>query len=127
MAYLIACLAAGGSFLINRLLLRQWGVRVIITLSPVVEEMLKTAAAYYFAADILVTHLVFGLIEAVYDLAQSQGKAMAAAMSVIGHGLFGGATVLAAGTAGIYAGLAVGIMLHLLWNTIMLRWVARNR
>lgn len=91
---------------------------MIVTLSPALEETLKTLSAYYFAADILVTHLVFGLIEAVYDWVQTRGR-MAALLSVIGHGLFGGVTVFTAQLAGIYVGLAAGIVVHLIWNTVM--------
>lgn len=95
---------------------------MILTLSPALEEILKTLSAYYFAADILVTHLVFGLIEAVYDWVQTRGQGVTAALlSVIGHGLFGGVTFFTAQSAGIYVGLAAGIVIHLIWNTVMVR------
>jgi hypothetical protein len=122
LAYVIACLAAGSSFLLNRLLLKLVGVRVIITLSPVLEETLKTLSAYFFSVDILVTHLIFGVIEAVYDWLQTNGRGIAAALlSIAGHGLFGVMTVLTAQATGIYIGLAAGIVTHLIWNTAMVR------
>ncbi|MDU4961222.1 MAG: hypothetical protein E6X17_11250 [Sporomusaceae bacterium] len=125
MAYVIACLAAAGAFLLNRLLLERLGAKVIVTVSPLVEETLKTLPAFYAAADILSCHLGFGVIEAVYDWRQSRNNAAAAAlMSVAGHGLFGLVTLVCAGPAGIYVGLAAGMIAHLLWNTILLRWTA---
>lgn len=126
MAYIIACLAASSSFLLNRALLKLLGVQTIITLSPVLEEMVKTLSAYYFDADILVTHGVFGLIEAVYDWMQTRGRLLAAVLSIVGHSLFGFVTVFTAQLTGVYIGLAAGIVTHLLWNTIMVRFCLRG-
>lgn len=120
MAYVIACLTAALSFLLNRTLLRLVGIQSVITLSPVMEESVKTLFAYYLDADILVTHGVFGLIEALYDWRQTRRRS-AALFSMIGHGLFGAVTVAVIGQGGIYLGLAAGIVAHLLWNTIMMR------
>ncbi|MDF2499516.1 MAG: hypothetical protein K0Q77_230 [Anaerosporomusa subterranea] len=125
MAYVIACLTAGTSFLLNRALVKLIGAQTIITLSPVVEEMLKTLFPYAFDADIFVTHGVFGLIEAIYDWVQTRGR-IAALLSIGGHGLFGLVTVLTAQAAGVYIGLAAGIVTHLLWNTIMVRFPLRS-
>ena len=127
MAYVIACLAAGGSFLLNRALLKLFGVQTIITLSPVLEEGLKTLFAYSFGADIFVTHTVFGLVEAVYDWVQTQGRILAAFLSIAGHGLFGFVTVFTAQAAGVHIGLAAGIVTHLLWNTLMIKFEIRQR
>ena len=119
--YVIACVAAAASFLLNRVFLQRFGMQTIITLSPVAEEMLKTLTAYSVDADILITHVVFGLIEAVYDWLQTRGRLMAAFFSVGGHSLFGFVTVLTTQAAGINIGLAAGIVAHLLWNTIMVK------
>ena len=127
LAYVIAFLTAASSFLLNRLLLRLAGIRIIITLSPVLEESLKTGFAFFFAADILVTHLGFGLIEAVYDWWQSRERGIVAAvLSVVGHGLFGWITVVTTAMAGIYMGLAAGIVSHLVWNAAMVRLQTRR-
>lgn len=123
LAYIIACLTAGGSFLLNRALLKIFGVHTVFTLSPVVEEMLKTVLAYSFDADILITHISFGLIEAVYDWVQTR-RLVGVVLSVVGHGLFGFATLLVIRAAGVYVGLAAGIVSHLLWNTVMLKFLA---
>lgn len=126
LAYVIACLGAAGSFLLNRALLRLFGVQVIITLSPVLEEAAKTLSAFLLGADLLITHLTFGLIEAVYDLSQSGGKAvLAALLSIVGHGLFGVITLTVSLLSDMYVGLAAGIVAHLIWNAAVLRRSAK--
>lgn len=127
MAYVIACLTAGISFLLNRALLQRIGVKTVVTVSPAAEEMLKTLFAYFFHADILVTHVVFGLIEAIYDWVQTRGRIVAPLLSLGGHGLFGLVTVLTAREVGLYMGLGAGIIVHLLWNTLMVRFPYRNK
>lgn len=128
LALIIACLAAGLSFILNKALLKLVGLQSIITISPVVEELSKTMFAYFLAADILVTHLTFGVIEASYDWMKSRGKGVTAAiLSIIGHGLFGAVTLFTAQQAEIYMGLAAGIIMHLIWNAVMLRIPFRNQ
>lgn len=127
MAYVIACLMASLSFLLNRVLLKQLGNITIITLSPLVEESAKTLLAFYLGADILVTHIVFGVLEAVYDWQNTRYKLQAGLLSIIGHGLFGGITVgILALCGNIWLGLAGGTGLHLLWNFIIVQAVLRR-
>lgn len=120
MAYIIACLMASLSFILNRLLIKIIGNITIITFSPVVEEGAKTLLPYYLGADIVVTHAVFGVLEAVYDWQGAADKVRAATFSIIGHSLFGLVTI--AGlylAANIWLGLAGGIVMHLMWNFII--------
>ncbi|MDD4600291.1 hypothetical protein SDC9_22931 [bioreactor metagenome] len=127
MAYIIACLMASLSFLLNRMLLKCIGNLTIITLSPVVEEMAKTLLSFYLGADVLATHIVFGLLEAVYDWQGSQNKLKAAALSIIGHSLFGLVTVgVFYLSVNIWLGLAVGIVTHLIWNFAVLQVFSRG-
>ncbi len=118
MAYLIACLTATMSFLINNLLLRAVGKSVIISWGPIVEEALKSLLAYSLAADILVTHLVFGAIEGLVDwLYNHKDGYLSASLSVIGHAVFGFVTVsILVYTSSIWLGIWGGITIHLLWN-----------
>ncbi|MDR3559967.1 MAG: hypothetical protein P4N59_00810 [Negativicutes bacterium] len=123
MAYLVACFTAALSFLLNRAALRYVGLQAVITYSPAVEETTKTLLAFYLGADMLVTHVVFGTIEAVHDWATSQNHGTAAAVSsIFGHSLFGmvtmGALVL---TGQILLALAAGIAVHLAWNIMIIR------
>ncbi|VBB06373.1 Hypothetical protein LUCI_1604 [Lucifera butyrica] len=123
MAYIIACLMASLSFLINKVLLRYLGMSVIISLSPAVEEGAKTLLAYYLGADVLATHILFGLLEAGYDWIQNRhGGLPAALLSIGGHTLFGLLTVEAAVLTGsIWLGMAVALIAHLAWNVTVIR------
>jgi len=125
MAYVIGCLMAGLSFLLNRLLLKYIGIKVVISYSPVVEELTKTLCSYYLAADILVTHIIFGVLEAGYDWFKEQNKqcgTIAALLSIIGHTLFGGITVFVFHlSSSIFIGILVGVGVHLAWNVTLIR------
>lgn len=84
------------SFSLNKFLLKYIGLKIVISYSPILEELTKTICSYYLAADILVTHITFGVLEAIYDWYQgsaSRGR-IAAFLSIIGHTLFGGLTII---------------------------------
>jgi len=123
MAYIIGCLMAALSFLLNRALVNWIGIKTVISYSPVIEEASKTLFAYFMGADILATHITFGLVEAGYDWYQNDrhgGKA--ALFSVVGHSLFGIATVgILAVSSSILLALAAGLLLHLIWNITVIR------
>ena len=125
MAYVIGCLMAGLSFWLNKLLLKYIGIKVVVSYSPVLEELTKTLCSYYLLADIFVTHIVFGIVEAVYDwYGKRNGErgAVAALLSIIGHTLFGGLTVVVFNLSGsIFIGLFIGICAHLIWNVTLIR------
>ncbi len=126
MAYIIAALMAGLSFLINRLFLRYIGPVTVISLGPVTEETAKTLFAYYLGADIITVHAVFGVIEALYDWFQDGGRQLSAPLlSIAGHSLFGAATASVLFITGsIWIGLVAGIVLHLVYNVIIVRLLA---
>lgn len=125
MVYVIGCLMAGLSFLLNKLLLKYIGIKVVISYSPIVEELSKTLCSYYLSADILVTHIIFGILEACYDWYNRQNGRrgrIAASLSILGHTLFGGVTIFAFKISdNILIGLLVGIGVHLVWNVTLIR------
>ncbi len=125
MAYVIAALMAGLSFVLNRLFLRYIGPVTVISLGPVAEEASKTLFAYYLGAEIVLVHAVFGAIEAVYDWQQSNGNSfIAPTLSLAGHSFFGAATMgVLYVTGSIWLALAVGIFLHLAYNVTMVRLI----
>lgn len=119
---------AGISFLINRSLLRTLGPAVIISVSPAVEEAVKTLPAYFLGVDILLTHVIFGLLEAVYDGRRGKTGWLAALSSVSGHGLFGLATVTMQHLTGAVAwGLIAAWLLHTGWNALAVRKEAKRQ
>lgn len=123
MAYVLAVLMAALSFLLNRAALRFEGVKAVITWGPTLEEAVKTVPAYWLGADILLTHVVFGAIEAGYDWLTSGRHGLAAAgLSLAGHSLFGLVTVGVLHLAGSLAlALVAGMAAHLAWNVTVVR------
>lgn len=124
MAYIIGCLMAGLSFSINKFLLKYIGLKIVISYSPILEELSKSICSYYLAADILVTHITFGVLEAIYDWYQSSASrgGIAAFLSIIGHTLFGGLTIVFLNLSGnIFFGIFVASCAHLLWNITLIR------
>lgn len=119
MAYLIACLVAVLAFFINRFLLRFIGPKVVVSLAPAVEEVLKTLPPYLLSADILLTHAAFGLIEAVFDMKNGRHKAGAAAASLIGHTFFGAVAVfILQSGGGPFLAVTAAYVFHLGWNVV---------
>ncbi|MDF2874957.1 MAG: hypothetical protein K0R22_1640 [Sporomusa sp.] len=128
MEYVIAALMASLSFLINRLFMRYIGPISVISLGPVVEEAAKTLLAYYLGTAIIMVHVLFGLIEAIYDWIQDGSKHLTAPfLSIAGHSLFG---IVTAGilmmTGSIWLGLSAGILLHVAYNVTVVRLLANN-
>lgn len=128
MTYTIACLMAALSFLINKTLLKYVGPKVIFTYGPAVEEAAKTLLAWYLGADILATHIIFGLLEGFYDWLTVSGNGLkAAASSVAGHTLFGVITIVMIGfTGSVWLAVVGAIVAHVVWNTVIIRLCAKG-
>ncbi|MDR7866796.1 MAG: hypothetical protein RIN56_08240 [Sporomusaceae bacterium] len=123
MAYVLAVLMAALSFLLNRAALRYAGVQAVIGWGPVIEETAKTAPAFYLGADVLLTHALFGAIEAGHDWRAGGGNGPAAALlSVAGHSLFGGLTVgVIYLTGSLPLALVAAAAAHIGWNVALVR------
>lgn len=128
MAYVIGCLMASLSFLLNKLLIKYIGLKVIISYSPIMEELTKTLCSYYFSADILATHIIFGVLEAGYDwFKRGNGErgVIAAVLSIVGHTLFGIITIGIFNLSdNVFWGIAVASCIHLCWNVTLIRLTA---
>lgn len=124
MSYWIGGLAALVCFALNRALFLRVGYRTVTTYSPVLEEACKTFPAYVLGAAIWPVHVVFGAIEGAYDFYTNQKSGAAAALlSVLGHTLFGAATVAVLALAdSIAAAMVAGSVLHVAWNLAMVRF-----
>lgn len=116
MAYVLAGLMSMLAFLLNKFLLARLGPVVVVTWGPVMEEAVKTLPAYSLGADVLLTHVVFGLIEGGYDALTARRGWLAAVVSVAGHSVFGAVTVALTAAGGVAAGLAGAVLVHLAWN-----------
>jgi hypothetical protein len=142
-----ALAAAIAAYIFNRVSRRLAGRTTVVFIAPGLEESFKTGAALLTGAPVLVTHIVFGAIEAVYDLVapppggraagalaerqavgwagpavtdQGMRRAGAAAASLGGHALFGSVTLVVAGMAGSWpVGVAAAYGLHVGWNALV--------
>ncbi len=125
MALLLACVTAAICFGFNQLLLRKFGMPVILTYGPVLEEAVKTMTGFYLSVSLVALHSFFGLIEGIYDWQQRTSRRkglVAAALSVAGHALFGFLTwYIYSWWGNIWLGMAAAMLVHMLWNAALIR------
>jgi len=113
--------AAGVAWVTNRFVVKFLGERAIIWLIPWLEEFFKTGIAVFSGASILLTHGVFGTIEAIYDYTVSPRWGIWAGLLSMGsHWLYGVVTVLVTQqTSSWLGGILSAGFLHVLWNYAM--------
>ncbi|MGI6038012.1 MAG: hypothetical protein ACOYD6_07270 [Limnochordia bacterium] len=114
---LTAALLAYGA---NRLVVGLWGQRAVALLVPAIEELAKTGLAVVMNQPLLGVHIIFGLLEAIYDARKGgQARWSASLASIVGHGFFGLLTFsLARGSLPLAIGAAW--LVHALWNSCTL-------
>ncbi|MGE5572311.1 MAG: hypothetical protein ACM3ZU_04730 [Bacteroidota bacterium] len=133
---LIACaLASGAAFLFNRASSR--GVRpgplLAFLLGPCVEETAKTGFALALAAPVVLVHVGFGAVEAVYDAsgrrASWSGQGFAAgATGLVSHAALGILTQVVLGlTRQPLLTVAAAAVAHGLWNVAIVALVDAGR
>lgn len=124
MPILAGVVAALISYMSNKLALKKIGNIGIIIAVPFIEEVSKTVLALILNTSLIVTHLIFGLIEGIYDIVNSSEDAgiWAALVSLISHSAFGAATFLTmrAGYS-IYWGIFLAWLLHSGWNWYIIK------
>jgi hypothetical protein len=116
-------LAAIIAMVVNEVPVRLFRLYGVVVMVPVIEEACKTFFAFYFNTGILLTHLIFGGVEAVYDLANAkkQVASLAAVVSILGHLVFGFVTLLAIEKNGsIVYGILSGSLVHIGWNALVI-------
>ncbi|MDI6600706.1 MAG: hypothetical protein QME46_02860 [Thermoanaerobacteraceae bacterium] len=110
------------AYFLNTCLVRRFGGRFIYTVSTVVEEILKSGLAILLGGDIILSHGIFGVAEALNDYIALPDKinARAAIVGAASHLLFGAVTALA---MGYRPGLAVScaIIIHSIYNMTMVK------
>lgn len=117
MILLAGTIAALAAFLLNRYLVGRFGPETIVYITPIIEESLKTGLAVFFNTAILPVHIVFGLIEGIYDLKTSRVGVAAGLLSLIWHTCFGLVTIFLRTFMGhLGYGLIAAIFLHYLGN-----------
>jgi hypothetical protein len=109
-------------FLISSVLLKSIGNRALVFYIPAVEELLKTLGAVVFNAPVVPAHLVFGMVEGLYDLYSSPPDRTFTAfvLSIASHTLLGTAAWLVIRVSGsAIAAVLASTVLHSLWNRII--------
>lgn len=112
-------IAALISFLFNRFFVKYLGNKAIYTVVPIIEEISKTLAPFFLSTSILYTHIVFGIIEALYDGTTSPKKVAftAALMSIVTHGILGAiSSYTFAFTNNVGVAIFAAWIFHLGWN-----------
>jgi len=112
-------LAALASYFLNSRALKLIGDRAVVYSAPIFEETLKTGLAFLLSGSVLISHMTFGMIEAIHDFYRNQGLMgiLSAGAGFLSHSLFGLITVLAprifkAQTSGIISAMVI----HMAWN-----------
>jgi hypothetical protein len=116
-------LAAAGAWVLNRLVVRLYGETAIFKLIPWLEETLKTGSALLTGADLVLTHSVFGLAEALHDYLVSPRWGLAAGLvGVISHWFYGWVTGVLYGYTGSWlVSVFLTGAIHMGWNYLMVR------
>ncbi len=114
---LISGLAAAGlSWLINGKLLIRFGNQAVIFIGPAVEEFAKTGLAVLLAVPIVITHTLFGITEALWELINSRRGVRAAFYAVATHLFYGVITAIIFRCIGVLPAVALAYLTHMLWN-----------
>lgn len=111
-------IAAAAAYFFNSWAIKKWGKIVIFTVSPILEEFLKTGLAIFMGGQIFFTHLTFGLAEAVLDVIRPGKRDLPAGLTgLVSHGVFGWLTqYLWQVTGNIWLAITAAIAAHGLWN-----------
>jgi predicted phage tail protein len=115
-------MAALVSWAVNGKLITAFGNKAVIFIGPAVEESFKTGLAWFLGAPLIISHVVFGIAEAIWELITYKRGKLAAVFAVGSHLFYGLVTILVAGKAGILLALIVAYTVHMLWNY----WVLYN-
>lgn len=110
-------IAASLAWMFNGIFTRFWGNAAIIVIIPVVEEFLKSLIPYFLHTSIFFCHLVFGIIEAFWDMKANIKGVKPGLLSILTHTFLGIITVVLYNWTGYLSlGIIASITLHILWN-----------
>lgn len=130
MRFLIAgIVAAAVSWVGNRAAIKLMGTKAIAFLSPLLEELAKSGSAVILDSPMVLTHGVFGLIEALYDARHAGIRGIEAGLiSILGHLFYGYITyqVLHKHNSFLF-GIFAGYLIHMLWNIAAMKFAVKER
>ncbi|HHW57550.1 MAG TPA: hypothetical protein GXX15_07810 [Clostridia bacterium] len=110
------------AYFLNKIVVNRYGSKAIIYFVPVIEETCKTVSGY-LTCSILLSHLMFGIAEAVNDYIKSSYKInfRAAVLSILSHSFFGLTAYVLVLKTNIFLAIAITSLIHGFWNRLMLR------
>nr|WP_245522827.1 hypothetical protein [Thermoanaerobacter italicus] len=110
------------AYFLNKMAVNKYNKKAIIYLVPVIEETCKTVVGY-LTSSILLSHLIFGVTEAVNDYikASYEINLRASILSILSHGFFGITSYILVMQTNIFWAIIVTSLIHGLWNRLMLR------
>lgn len=118
-------IAALIAYSFNGLLFKWRGEKSIVFFVPFVEEIAKTLIAFLIGGNLIGVHLIFGMIEALYDWAYTKNENaawLAAVISIASHSIFGMTTYyLYLWTRKLFLGIVIVGIVHSLWNYFVTR------
>lgn len=123
-----ALLAAGFAFVSNRWGIKKFGFAEVVWIGPVMEELGKTGIAIIIGAGVVAVHVVFGIIEALFDIwADTPRRYAAALISIAGHSAFGYITIGGyTFFASWWGGVLAGIVAHVFWNSYVIMFLVNR-
>jgi len=127
MIYMLHGLIAGIAaslfcFIINSYLLNHIGNKAVNMHIPAVEEFTKTYFALIVNGNIIFCHIVFGTVEALYDLYSSPDEYSytASVLSLVSHAIFGILTFYVIQLTGFpVLAVIISATIHSLWNRLI--------
>ncbi|AIS53426.1 hypothetical protein TKV_c22990 [Thermoanaerobacter kivui] len=110
------------AYFLNRIAVNKYKEKAIIYFVPIIEEACKTLAGY-ITSSIILSHIIFGIAEAVNDYKRSSYKInlKAAVLSILSHTFFGWISYYLVLHTNIFFAIAVASLVHGFWNRVMLR------
>ncbi|MTI83325.1 MAG: hypothetical protein FH756_05330 [Firmicutes bacterium] len=123
MTFILAGLTASGlSWILNGLLVDKVGRWWVVVFGPGMEELSKTGIALFLGTNIFLSHLTFGVVEAVRDITGGQpGSWLAGLVSFISHSVFGFMATLSYQKTGSFLfAVIIPLIFHFLWNGVVL-------
>ncbi|PRX26496.1 hypothetical protein BX659_12087 [Orenia metallireducens] len=109
-------LASFLAFISNRYLVSRIGNQAIVYIIPILEESLKTVSCYIFGANLILVHLIFGIIEGIFDYFNNK---IAALLAVLSHLLFAYITLTLWNLSNIVLAILITSLIHIGWNYLI--------
>ena len=122
-------LAALLSYYINSKALKKTGEKAIIYLAPVFEELFKTGFALVFGGVVILSHVTFGAVEALYDMRENRGITAywAGFASLVSHTVFGTITQYSIYYLGnVIFGVSIAVVAHVVWNYAVINFIKQR-